>query len=135
MSRAPYELSGRATVREMKEGPSSFPAAAATGKTGRAVRILSRSNVKLPNWSIGRRRISEWLGASDPSILADAARSLAYFGEDIGTMIALVDRALALNLNYARGWHISGARRLWAGQPESPSNISKPRSASAPAPE
>ena len=33
-------------------------------------------------------------------------------------MIALVDRALALNPNYARGWHVSGALRLWAGQPD-----------------
>jgi tetratricopeptide (TPR) repeat protein len=31
-------------------------------------------------------------------------------------MIALVDRALALNPNFARGWHISGTLRGWAGQ-------------------
>ena len=33
-------------------------------------------------------------------------------------MMALVDRALALNPNFARGWHISGVLRLWAGQPD-----------------
>ena len=33
-------------------------------------------------------------------------------------MIALVDSALTLNPNYARGWHISGTLRLWAGQPD-----------------
>src|SRR5215471_6534359 len=33
-------------------------------------------------------------------------------------MIALIDRALALNPNYARGWHTSGVLRLWAGQPD-----------------
>ena len=33
-------------------------------------------------------------------------------------MMALVDRALALNPNFARGWHISGTIRLWAGQPD-----------------
>ena len=44
--------------------------------------------------------------------------ALASFGEDIGAMIALVDRALALNPNYARGWNISGNLRLWAGQPD-----------------
>jgi tetratricopeptide (TPR) repeat protein len=43
---------------------------------------------------------------------------LAYLGEDIGAMMALVDRALALNPNYARGWHISGTLRVWAGQPD-----------------
>ena len=30
-------------------------------------------------------------------------------------MMALVDRALVLNPSYARGWHISGNIRLWAG--------------------
>ena len=33
-------------------------------------------------------------------------------------MMALVDRALALNPNYARGWHVSGIVRLQAGQPD-----------------
>ena len=33
-------------------------------------------------------------------------------------MIALVDRALALNPNFARGWHINGVLRYWAGQPD-----------------
>jgi adenylate cyclase len=54
----------------------------------------------------------------DPSTLANAAQVLAYFDEDISTMMALVDRALAFNPNYARGWHISGTLRLWAGLPE-----------------
>jgi tetratricopeptide (TPR) repeat protein len=43
---------------------------------------------------------------------------VAYFGEDIGAMMALVDRALALNPNFARGWHVSGILREWAGQPD-----------------
>jgi adenylate cyclase len=38
--------------------------------------------------------------------------------EDINAMIALVDRALTLNPNYARGWYISGILRYWAGQPD-----------------
>ena len=54
----------------------------------------------------------------DPGILANAAHALAHFGEDIGAMIALADRALALNPNYARGWYVSSALRLWAGQPD-----------------
>ena len=33
-------------------------------------------------------------------------------------MMALVDRALSLNPNFARGWHISGTLRNWAGQPD-----------------
>jgi tetratricopeptide (TPR) repeat protein len=33
-------------------------------------------------------------------------------------MIGLVDRALALNPSFARGWYLSGRLRLWAGQPD-----------------
>jgi adenylate cyclase len=46
---------------------------------------------------------------SDPRVLAN-------LGEDIGAMIGLIDRALALNPSFARGWFLSGALRLWAGQ-------------------
>jgi adenylate cyclase len=52
----------------------------------------------------------------DPAVLANAALALAYFGEDIRAMMALVDRALALNPSFARGWRISGLLSLWAGQ-------------------
>jgi adenylate cyclase len=51
----------------------------------------------------------------DPTVFANAANTLAYFGEDIGAMIALVDRALALNPSFARGWYLSGLLRLWSG--------------------
>jgi adenylate cyclase len=53
---------------------------------------------------------------NDPGILAVAALVLAHLGEDIGAMIGLVDRALALNPSYARGWHISSVLRVFAGQ-------------------
>src|SRR5215472_4315880 len=62
------------------------------------------------------RRALEVAG-DDPGILVNAALALAYFGEDISAMMALVDRALALNPNFARGWNISGILRVWAGQP------------------
>jgi adenylate cyclase len=58
------------------------------------------------------------VAGDDPGILANAAHALAYLGEDIGAMIALVDRAMALNPNYARGWNLSGTLRYWAGQPD-----------------
>jgi adenylate cyclase len=54
---------------------------------------------------------------NDPGILANSALVLAR-GEDIGAMIGLVDRALALNPSFARGWYVSGFLRLWAGQPD-----------------
>jgi TolB-like protein len=63
------------------------------------------------------RRALERAG-DDPGVLANAAVALAYFGEDIGAMMALVDRALALNPNFARGWHTGGMLRVWAGQPD-----------------
>jgi TolB-like protein len=63
-------------------------------------------------------RMALQVASDDPGILANAALSLAYFGEDISTMMALVDRALTLNPSFARGWHISGTLRLWAGQPD-----------------
>jgi tetratricopeptide (TPR) repeat protein len=55
---------------------------------------------------------------NDPGILANSALALAYFGEDIAAMMGLVDRALAVNPSYARGWFVSGILRLWAGQPD-----------------
>ena len=60
---------------------------------------------------IGFARRALEVAGGDPGILANAAFALAYFGEDIGAMMALVDRALALNPNFARGWHVSGALR------------------------
>jgi adenylate cyclase len=57
------------------------------------------------------------VAGDDPGVLANAAYALAYFGEDIRAMMALVDRALALNPSFARGWYISGVIKLWAGQP------------------
>jgi TolB-like protein len=58
------------------------------------------------------------LAGDDPSVLVNIALSLTYFGEDIGAMTALVDRALALNPSFARAWRISGTLRVWAGQPD-----------------
>ena len=63
------------------------------------------------------RRALEVAG-DDPAILANAAYTLGYLGEDIGATLELVDRALALNPSFARGWFISGVLRLYAGQPE-----------------
>jgi TolB-like protein len=57
------------------------------------------------------------VGGNDPAVLVNAAHTLAYLGEDITAMIALVDRALGLNPSYARGWYVSALLRLFAGQP------------------
>jgi TolB-like protein len=52
----------------------------------------------------------------DPSTLANASLALAYFGEDIGAMVGLIDHALALNPSYARGWYVNGILRWFAGE-------------------
>jgi pentatricopeptide repeat protein len=54
--------------------------------------------------------------SDDPGVLVNAAFVLARFGEDIGAMTGLVDRALALNPSFARGWILSGYVRLYAGE-------------------
>jgi adenylate cyclase len=64
----------------------------------------------------GLARRALQVAQNDPGTLANAAFVLAYFGEDIGAMIGLVDRALALNPNFARGWNLSGIIRIFAGQ-------------------
>jgi len=58
------------------------------------------------------------MAQNDPGVLASAAYVLARFGEDIGAMIGLLDRALALNPSSAVGWFYSGVLRLWVGQPD-----------------
>ncbi|MBV8193671.1 MAG: winged helix-turn-helix domain-containing protein [Alphaproteobacteria bacterium] len=52
----------------------------------------------------------------DPVTITNAALALAAFGEDIGAMMALVDRVLALNPDFARGWYMSSVLRNWSGQ-------------------
>jgi TolB-like protein/class 3 adenylate cyclase len=58
------------------------------------------------------------VAGDDPAVLVNAAISLAFFGEDVGAMLALVDRALALNPSFARGWHVGGNIRVWADPPQ-----------------
>jgi tetratricopeptide (TPR) repeat protein len=65
---------------------------------------------------LARRALQE--AQDDSGVLAISARVLAYFGEDIGAMMGLVDRALMLNPGYARGWFLSGVLRAYAGQPD-----------------
>jgi tetratricopeptide (TPR) repeat protein len=72
---------------------------------------ISRKGIEL-----ARRAVQ--VAGDDPNVLNKAARALAYFGEDIGAAIALLDRSLKLNPNSARAWMWGGWIRLWAGQPD-----------------
>jgi tetratricopeptide (TPR) repeat protein len=56
------------------------------------------------------------VAGDDPGTLVNASVALAYFGEELGPMMALVDRSLALHPSFARGWYMSGFLRLCAGQ-------------------
>jgi TolB-like protein len=71
---------------------------------------------KIRRRSIELAREALQVGENDPRVLVNAAFVLARFGEDIGAMIGLVDRALSLNPSFARGWFVSGLLRLFAGQ-------------------
>ena len=48
----------------------------------------------------------------DPGVLSNSAAALAFFGEDIGAMIALVDRALTINPSFHPTQAIDARRRL-----------------------
>jgi adenylate cyclase len=70
----------------------------------------------------GNRRISREyarralvLGEDDAGTLANAAYALGGQNEDVNTMLGIVDRALALQPSFARGWYISGNMKVWAG--------------------
>ena len=54
----------------------------------------------------------------DAVTLSRAAYVLAYFGQDIDTVTALMDRSLRITPSFADGWHWSGWLRMWAGSPD-----------------
>ena len=65
---------------------------------------MCHRRLAIDGWARGNRckaidfaRQALRVAQNDPGILVNAAFVLAYFGEDIGAMIGLVDRALALN--------------------------------------
>ena len=69
--------------------------------------------------AIENARQALYAAESDPGVVSVAAFVLAQLGEDIDAMIALVDRALALNPSSAYAWFHGGAMRLWAGRLDS----------------
>jgi TolB-like protein/class 3 adenylate cyclase len=109
-------LMEQAIARDPRYGPALAGAAFCCYRLLIDGRSEDRKADRLKGVDFARRALE--VAGDDPGILANVAQPLAYFGEDIGAMMALVDRALALNPNFARGWHISGILRLWAGQPD-----------------
>jgi len=104
----------QAIERDPHYGPALALAAVCRGNLYRHGRSEDPEEDRHKAAGFARRALQ--VAGDDPRVLADAAYALAFLGEDIGAMIALVDRALALNPSFARGWYISGGLRLLAGQ-------------------
>jgi adenylate cyclase len=109
-------LMEQAIARDPRYGPALAWAALCCMRQLLDGRSEDPASDRLKGIDFARRALE--VAGDDPGILANAAQALAYFGEDIGAMMALVDRALALNPNYARGWSNSGLLRVMAGQPD-----------------
>jgi adenylate cyclase len=113
-ARRALELAGRALERDPDYGSALAVTARChshmygSGWTNN-LEATRREGVKL-----ARRALR--VAGDDPFILGNAAYTLALFGEDIATTIALIDHSLELNPNFARGWYMSGQLRMWAGQ-------------------
>jgi TolB-like protein len=103
-----------AIARDPHYGPALGLAAQCCQHLATNFNAPDRDAIRPKGIEFGRRAIE--VGGDDPGVLADAAMALAVLGEDLDAMIVLVDRALAFNTSFARGWHISGFLRLWAGQ-------------------
>jgi TolB-like protein/class 3 adenylate cyclase len=106
----------RAISRDPHYGPALAAAAICCQRLLFGSLVPDRETYFTKGTEFARRALA--VAGDDSVILADAVGALAYFGEDIGAMTAVLDRALTLNPNYARGWFLSGMLRMWAGRPE-----------------
>jgi adenylate cyclase len=109
-------LMEQAIARDPRYGPALAGAALCCYRLVTDGRSEHPAADRLKGTDFARRALE--VAGDDPGILTTSALPLAAFGEDIGAMIALLDRALALNPNFAYGWFISGVLRTWAGQPD-----------------
>ena len=64
---------------------------------------------------IDRARRAIAVASDDPITIAHAAMALALLGEDMNTMIGLLDKALSLNPSFARGWYLSARLKIRTG--------------------
>jgi TolB-like protein len=110
------DLFGEALKRDSHYGP----ALAFAARCHQNLHVIGWTNDPESNRRAGVDLARRALGAAadDPVVLGNAAYVLAYFGEDIGAAIDLIDRALVLNPSLADGWRNGGFVRLWAGQSE-----------------
>jgi TolB-like protein len=109
-------LLDRAIERDPGFGPALAAAAGCRQFLGCSGWAEDPEENRLKAIELARRALQA--DSHDPAVLTESARVLGYFTEEIGSAIAMIDRALALNLSYARGWYWNGWVRLFAGQPE-----------------
>jgi adenylate cyclase len=115
--REALHLVEEAIERDPRYGPALAEAAVGCLRLVRDSRSEDAEADRRKGVDFARRALE--VAGDDPKTLANATMALAYFGEDIDAMMALVDRAPALNPSFASDWYISGLLRCWAGQPAS----------------
>ena len=111
---AALSLADRAIARDRRYAPALALASFCHYRLFINGWLEARDNSQNRAIDFARRALDN--GSNDPEVLAYATHVLGHFGEDIGTMIGLIDRALALNPGYARGWFVSGVLRCYAGE-------------------
>jgi len=104
----------RAIERDPRYGPALAWAAVCCHRLDADGSSTDPSSDSRKSVDFARRALQ--VARDDPVTLANGALALAYYGEDIGAMMTMVDRALALNPSFARGWYIGAILRLFAGQ-------------------
>ena len=66
--------------------------------------------------ALARRAVE--VGKDDPVALARSGHALAHLAGELDGGILLIDRALALNPNFAAGWFLGGFLQIWRGEPD-----------------
>ena len=104
----------RAIARDPRYGPALAWAAHCYSRRCNDGRSADPSADRMRAIDLARQALQ--VARDDTGTIANAVSALSSFGEDVGAMMALIDRALALNPSCARGWHVSASIRLRAGQ-------------------
>jgi len=108
------DLLGKAIERD----PGYGPAIALAAHCHQRLVSTAAGDEETARTAVELARRASRVAPEDPEVLAAAAFVLGVLGEDIDTAISLVDRSLALNPSFARGWFWSGLLRAFAGQPD-----------------
>jgi len=125
-------LMEQAIARDPQYGPALAFAAVCCQRLLFDDRSEDREADRLKGAGFARRALE--VAGDDAGVLANTALALAYFGEDIGAMMALADRALALNPTTPAAGTSAASSAYGRASSTLRSSISKQRCASARAP-